>query len=147
MEDHVDPINNEYFFGLHTEIENIENAIGLNLANITILTDRGDPENHDKTDFTKNNTWIDWDLSAIIPIGTKAVIIHVYISSDTVPHAVQFKKKGNTYDRNNAYVISQVAYQAISANILCFCDENRIIQYKADSADITVFEATIKGWF
>ena len=30
MEDHIDPVNNAYLTGLHTEIENIENAIGLN---------------------------------------------------------------------------------------------------------------------
>lgn len=30
MEDHVDPVNEEYFSGLHTEIENIEDELGLN---------------------------------------------------------------------------------------------------------------------
>jgi len=29
MEDHVDPVNNQYFTGLHTEIENIENTLGI----------------------------------------------------------------------------------------------------------------------
>lgn len=29
MEDHIDAVNNTYFTGLHTEIENIENALGL----------------------------------------------------------------------------------------------------------------------
>lgn len=29
MEDHVDPVNNAYFTGLHQEIENIENVLGL----------------------------------------------------------------------------------------------------------------------
>jgi hypothetical protein len=30
MDDHIDPINNIYFTGLHTEIENIEDELGLN---------------------------------------------------------------------------------------------------------------------
>lgn len=30
MEDHVDPVKHDYFDGLHTEIENVENELGLN---------------------------------------------------------------------------------------------------------------------
>jgi microcystin-dependent protein len=110
--------------------------------------DRGDPEPTawDKSSWTTNGTWVDWDLSAIAPVGTKSVRIRLSIKDDAPDSEIVFRKNGNTNIYAIEGAVTQVANQAIPAYITVPCDANRVIEYNATNTTWTSIYAVILGW-
>ncbi len=57
------------------------------------FVDRGDPSGYDKTSWTTNGTWVDWDLFSIVPPGAKAIVIKMGIQDDAAGNVIPFAKK------------------------------------------------------
>lgn len=89
MIDHIDPVNNIYFTGLHTEIENIEDELGLNpsdtfdtvrnrLAYIQPLAESGDSGVTDIENNIKDQVkWISISYAAFQAAQSEAASIDV----------------------------------------------------------------------
>ena len=112
--------------------------------------DRGDATSCDKTvvDWTKDGSWYDWDLSGVVPEGTKGIVIWGYIKSSVAGEFFMLRKNGNS----NEYNLLQCQTQAAGIEI-CFqgvvpCDTNRIIEYKFENTGHwTDAAAVVVGWF
>jgi len=72
---------------------------------------------------TNTNTWIDWDLSAIVPSGTKVVIVTIQLGPVTGYRGA--RKNGSTDSRT--YSIRYDRDQVV-VTLLCECDSNRVIE-------------------
>jgi len=108
---------------------------------------RGDPSGKDKTDFIANGTWIDWDLSAIVPAGATAVLMHVAILDDAAGNAFEFRRNGSTDVYAKARTNTQVANIPMTQSLIVPCDTNRIVEYTATNTTWAALEATIVGWW
>ena len=65
MEDHIDPVNHEYFEELHTEIENIENELGLEpSASYNTVKDRLGAINEKLTELEEDIAAINTELGS-----------------------------------------------------------------------------------
>ena len=62
------------------------------------LVNRGDPDAYDFTlgDFIRDSAWHDLDLSAIIPVGTRAIIFNTQLQSTTTN--ISFWMRSKPYD-------------------------------------------------
>ncbi len=111
--------------------------------------DRGDPSAWDfqLANLTTNGTWIDLDLSSIIPVNTKAVLLHVSIADDAAGNYIEFRKNGNTNGVSRAMLFTQVSNIYTSGDLIVFCDNNRKIEYLATNTTFTGIYITVKGWF
>ena len=73
-------------------------------------------------------TWEDWDLSAIIGAGAKAVLITIAVSSTATYRGV----------RKNGSALNRLIYCLADDNekpILCECDANRVVEVNGPSAN------------
>jgi hypothetical protein len=116
---------------------------------IQTFTDRGNPANPDWTQLTitQDAAYHDLDLSGIVPIGTKAVLLTVGILSTSANRLLRFRKKGNSNNINITETRTQVANQAIYALVVVGVDENRLIEYYASNAAFTGINVTVSGWW
>ena len=71
--------------------------------------------------ITGSGTWTDWDLSSIVPAGTKFVL--VYHRHSTSTHTYGARKNGTAYDRT--------AFCKGPGWIATECDSNRVIEVYA----------------
>jgi len=90
------------------------------------------------------NTWEDWDLSAIVPAGTKAVLVEIYLkfSSNQV---CGVRKNGSALDRKRGTGTPSdisVAYR----HILTEVDANRIIEVYSSLADANLTFSILGYW-
>lgn len=111
--------------------------------------DRGDIDTHDffGSDFIKDNTWRDLDLSGIIPKGTVLVIMRGAIVATEIDNYLDFRTKGNAYSVNMSVLNTYVANQYNDGMYLVKPDKNGFVQYKAAAAlkDSTV--VIVNGWW
>ena len=116
---------------------------------IDMFVDRGDPAAFDyvKTDLTIDGAWHDMDLSALIAVGAKAVLLRGSVEGNAVDWKIFFRKKGNSNEINGC------AMETIRANVprcrtmICAVDAERVLQYKADNQAWTTLDITIRGWW
>lgn len=117
------------------------------------FVDRGDPAANDFTiaNFTRDETWRDLDLSAIVPTGAKAVALQVKIQHDLANESFGLRKNGNSNEYNTSWVRTQVAGQTIYAMLPVACDTDRVIEYFATAPtgadDFTAINVTVMGWW
>jgi hypothetical protein len=112
--------------------------------------DRGDPAAADFAwaDVTADGTWRDLDLSGIVPVGTKAVSLYVWLSDNAVNSEIQFRKNGNSNEYAVQSTATQVANIIIRQNMIIACDTNRIIEYKiTNGVSLVLFGIVVTGWF
>ena len=112
--------------------------------------DRGSISSPDFTasDFTADSTWRDLDLSGIVDEDAKAVYFNVTGNSTVVDTLLAFRKNGYTNTDDQSGFRTQVASQRWVAYFLVPLDENRVIEYYADSTGTwNGINVRIKGWF
>jgi len=124
----------------------MQRAVGDNIVN---YVDRGDPTAYDFTEasLTTDGTWVDLNLSAIIPVGTKAVLIYFEIKDDAVESYLSFRKNGNSNVYNSLSQYTQVVSKYVSQEGIVVVDNNRTIEYQASNLTFTNINVLIRGWF
>jgi len=111
--------------------------------------DRGDPAayDYDINDFIKDGAWHDLDLSAILPVCTKAVLLIGHVEGNGIDWTIMFRKKGNVNEVNHG------GMETIRANVercrvmICSVDAYRVLQYKADNQAWATIDLAIRGWW
>jgi hypothetical protein len=111
------------------------------------FADRGDPSSLDKTTWTADGNWYDWDLSAVVPAGAKAVLLWILVSDDAANSTFKLRKNGNSNAVNFAEIYTQVSGVFNTGDFIVACDSNRVIEYNATNTTWTDIQAVIKGWF
>lgn len=111
--------------------------------------DRGDPAAADFTtvDFTRNNSFHDLDLSAIVPDKATLVSFRIIFKADQVGENLFFRTNGNFNSANGAIMYSLVADLYYGTQFLVHPDSNRIIEYKISSTHVTEIYVVICGWW
>lgn len=110
---------------------------------------RGDPAVYDftLTDFTTNDAYHDLDLSAIIPKGTKLVLLRVVLIADAGYRSFHLRTNGQSNEINRAYCRTVTGGSGASADLYVVPDANGVIEYKASNITWTNIDICIAGWF
>ena len=119
-------------------------------AVLPAYTDRGDAADYDKTatDFVQDGAWHTWDLSAIVPTGTKAVIVKIYTVCTTAGSIFELRRGGHSNAVNTARFTSQVNNLECSAVLTVGVSASRTIEYKAAAGLVwTVIAGIVMGWW
>lgn len=113
--------------------------------------DRGDVSEPDlnRSLITQDGNWYDWNISSIVPVGTKSVILNMYGYDNAAGTWIMFRKNGYTTNTNNiGGMVCPVANVFNLNQATIPVDENRIIEYRSASGrswdDLRI---TIIGWF
>ena len=78
-------------------------------------------------------TWTDWDISAIVPAGTKSVIVAM-VNIDTVNvKSAGARKNGSALDRRGTLPLTAGAAESWDFSLLTECDANRVIEIYAQT--------------
>jgi len=115
----------------------------------TGFIDRGDTPDQDfkDADFITDGSWHEMDLSGIIPLGTKAVSIYLYIIDNLTNSYLQFKTRGNVYHYNASQLRTQVANLYNDADLVVIPRSDLKIQYRATNTTFSHIRLTVKGWW
>ena len=111
--------------------------------------DRGDVASHDFGigDLTHDNNWHDLDLSGIVGVGVKLVLLHLHISTSVGNPTIYMKQNGNVNDINMVYKKFQGA-GSVWDTVEVTTDANGVIEYKLIlGSTITMCNITVRGWF
>jgi len=110
------------------------------------FTDRGDATGYDfiLSGLTTNGSYYPLDLSSIVPVGTKAVLLNVRITGTSAN--IEFSQNGNSNDYNTALCYT-VGGGAMSYDIVVACDILRRIRYNATNSTWSAINITIRGWW
>ena len=116
---------------------------------VPMYVDRGDPAAYDFEigDFTQDNAWHNLDLSAIIPLSAKAILMDWDYNNSATNRHIELRKNGQTNNKNHAEVHSYVAAQDDHAVMIVSPDGNRIVEYKVSTAGWSAIAMTIRGWW
>lgn len=114
-----------------------------------MYTDRGDPAAYDytKEGLTIDGAWHDLDLSAIVPVCAKAVLLKTLLRSAGVGDKIRYRLKGNINE------INVCGCEALRANVdrtrlgITSIDTNRVMQYNADNVAWTTLSIVVRGWW
>lgn len=98
-------------------------------------------------DFTTDATWNDLDLSGIIPVGAKAVVVKILARDGSVNFSFQFRKKGNSNVTEYFGIRTQVNNIYIANQGVVECDSDRVIQYFGSNTTWTAVYVHIMGWY
>lgn len=113
------------------------------------FSNRGDPENPDWIHWwlTKDGQWHTLDCSSIVPAGAVAILFNIEAASLLAAKAFSLRKKGNVNVYNNSVLRTQIGRSPINAELLCFCDTERKVEYMTSLAVWLVIDLTIMGWW
>ena len=113
------------------------------------FVDRGDSVGVDFSvgDLTIDDAWHDLDLSGVIPVNAKAVILRVECNAPAVGERAKFRTKGHSREDNVSIIRTQVAGIGISYDLFIVPDINGVIEYRISTIAYTVFEIVVGGWF
>lgn len=119
------------------------------LAGRCDLVDRGDPDASDFAigDLTIDGTWRDLDLSSVVPVGAKAVLLRVWVNSGAVASSFGLRKKGNSNTSNAGFINTQEAAVWNFTDTVVSVDSNRKIQYNAEDVSWVGIYITIACWW
>jgi len=111
--------------------------------------DRGDPRFADwgEGDFTHDNAWHDLDLSGIVPVGAKCVLIRVWASSFWITSYFDLRMKGNSWNQNSSVAQMQVSGQTYCKDMTCALNGQQVIQYRSNSPGWNFLNTTVRGWW
>lgn len=109
---------------------------------------RGDPAAYDFAigDFTRDNAFHDLDLSAIVPENAKGVHFFVIVQAAGAGEELILIRGGQVNTNNMAFTKTEVGGTLNTADVICACDENRIIQYKCPNGLNQRIDLLVKGW-
>lgn len=113
------------------------------------FVDRGDPAAADWTEatLTKDGAWHDLDCSAIVPAGAKAILFGMSLQNDRVGQVFSMRKKTNFNAINVFMQRTQVSWTFIDEDGVVPCDNNRFVQYNADTLGWANIKLAVKGWW
>lgn len=116
---------------------------------IHMYVDRGDPDNYDFVlgDLSVDGGWHDLDLSAIIPITAKAVLIMGMIEGTNVNWNITFRRKGNTNEYNHDMMSTLRAGVLRHRDNIVSVGPNRVIEYRVDDEAWSELNLIIRGWW
>ncbi len=89
---------------------------------------------------TGADAWEDWDISGIVPAGTKSVLLGITGNNQIVGA----RKNGSALTRF-MYGVQPTAFNYPFQTVVCECDSNRVIEIY--SATDTVAEFNILGYW
>jgi len=110
--------------------------------------DRGDPGAYDWTEatLTEDNAWHDLDLSGIVAAGAKAVLFKVVMKDGATGTTFDLRENGNANAVSMGTIITQVSNVWVTGDLICACDSDRKVEYKA-SAAFDNLNVLVKGWW
>lgn len=116
---------------------------------VDMFVDRGDPAtfDFDKDDFTKDGTWRNIDISAIIPVSAKAILIGLETETPIANKEIIFRKYGNSNPDNHCGAQTLSANKLRHSGCVVAVDNNQRLDYKIDSATWTTLDVLIRGWW
>lgn len=103
-------------------------------------------EDFDETDLTVEITWTDIILPDIVPVGTIAVLLGVYLKTTEANRTIQFRKNGDDNFVEGNGLTTQVAGQGIRNHFWVACDADRKIEYYKGAATWTNINVTVLAW-
>lgn len=114
-----------------------------------VFIDRGDVRFPDwvEADFTHDNAWRDFDLSGIVPVDAKCVLIRVWASSFWITSFFDLRKKGHVWNQNSSVAQMQVSGQTYCKDMPCAMGPNSMIQYRSNSPGWNFLNTTVRGWW
>ena len=114
-----------------------------------MYVDRGDPAAYDfaKEDLTIDGAWHDLDLSGIVPVCAKAVLLIGHVEGNAVDWKMNFREKGNVNEVNHADMETIRANVTRHRSLIVAVDTNRVIQYNADNEAWTHLDLAVRGWW
>lgn len=101
----------------------------------------------DQDDLTHDNEWHDLDLSLIVPPGSKIARLSLGIADDVVNSSINIRRKGLTTAPNRYCLRTLLADQYHDGWYDAPLNDNRLIQYRVNVADVDVIEILVMGWF
>ena len=145
----------QYLSQLSRNIEKLQRSTYDTFSTLSYF-DRGDPSSVDYNETGSKaviDTDGDWHALTLrskistIPIDIVAVLLRVSMTDDAVGSTLYFRKNGNSNAINVATVSTQVANEAIYADVVVACDDTQTIEYKGDNLAFTDISITIAGWW
>lgn len=116
---------------------------------VQMYVDRGDPAAVDFAigDLTDDATWRELDISAIIPLGAKAVLFEIDMQSVNAGREMFLKKYGQTNDVNHWHANTLVGNQHQSEMAIVAVDHNRKVLYNLENATWAQLDMILRGWW
>lgn len=113
------------------------------------FVDGGDPDSADfgVGDFTTDDTWNDLDLSSIIPVGTKMVLLSVLARCATNNAFIEFRKNGNSHAYALAPLVAITANLYVGGVLPVAVDDNLKIEYLMTNFSWHTINVTVLAWF
>jgi len=113
------------------------------------FVDRGDPVAWDfiVTDLITDGAWHDLDLSAIVPLGTKAAILDITYSQNAAGDYILIRKKGNVNEINVGVTRVQVADVVNDTCLIVALSTDGKAEYKTINTTFVVLNILVRGWF
>ncbi|MFH2073994.1 MAG: hypothetical protein ABIJ57_01425 [Pseudomonadota bacterium] len=113
------------------------------------LVDRGDPAAHDFAtgDFTHDGAAHDLDLSAIIPVGTKMIMLRARVTDPTAGLGIYFYKTGNLNVYNIAAVRTQEPNVINDVTLFVYPDSDRKVTYNSSLSGAGTLYCLVRGWW
>lgn len=111
--------------------------------------DRGDPASYDftKADLTTDGAWHELDLTNLIPLIAKAVLLGGRIEGNGVGWTIKFRTKGNDNEINHCEMETlQANVERYRSMTVATCG-SQIIEYKADNQAWTTLDISVRGWW
>lgn len=112
------------------------------------LNDRGDPAAFDLTEaspMTMDNTWVNWDVQAIVGVDATWVLLRVVLNDPNIADYLHFRKDGNANAIAIVGLVAQVANQDVEAELLVPCSNAQVIEYRANAA-LASCDIVVLGW-
>lgn len=113
------------------------------------FVDRGDAPAWDKNlaAFVTDGAWHDYDLSSIVPVGTKAITYKLLVQAPGIAGFVRFRNKDNNTLFNTTHTQPQVANVTNAVDGVIGVNSNRLIEYQITNMVWTTINFVIKGWW
>lgn len=116
---------------------------------IEMYVDRGDPAAVDFAigDFTIDGAWHTLDLSGIITLSARAVLLDIDFENNSANKHITLRQNGNSNNINHFDVSTKVAGQDEHTNSIVSPDSARLIEYKIDATGWTALTMSVRGWW
>ena len=112
------------------------------------MTDRGDPAAADFTQatLTVDGAWHDLDLSGIVPVGAKTVLLRLSIDDNAINHVIGVAEQSVSNFVNIYTLRTTVANVFNQGDCIVALNGNRKVQYVITAATNTIV-ITVAGWW
>lgn len=98
-------------------------------------------------DFPITGAWTVWDLTGIIPVGAKAVLVSVAAESLTAGLRFRLRRVGDTGEFNVSGVLCSVVGIMFTQDVIVACSATRCIEYYRDPDTWIQCWAVVRGWW